>query len=288
VGIYDRPYWREPPPRRAGGGGMFVGMPRPAKAVKIMLMINIGVYVAQALTGDAIADALGATAGQWWQPWRYVTFQFLHGGVWHLGLNMLGLYMLGSPLEQQWGTRRFLAFYLSCGALAGAAYVIMGHALGPSRLPSDIPLVGASGGVYAIVLACAVLFPQFKLIFFLFPVPIRMAALIIFGGMVLMILSSLSSGQIRPQFWSDVAHLGGAAGGAFWIWVLPRLVLRSTSARVHVRKGAWARKTARGAAEDRTIDEILKKIHDQGINNLTDREKKTLAEATKQQRQRGD
>ena len=113
-----------------------------------------------------------------------MTFQFLHDptSLWHIGLNMLGLYMFGTPLERHWGTKKFLRFYLSCGVAAGVAYVAIGAALGNA---SWIPLIGASGGVYGILLACAVLFPTFRVILFIFPVPIRLAAILIFGGMLL-------------------------------------------------------------------------------------------------------
>ena len=294
MGFYDRPYLREDFQSGGGRGGMggfgrgiMVGMPKPARAVKIMLLINVGVFILQAVADTSrfgpgpLSAAFGATVGGWWQLWRYVTFQFLHAGFWHLGLNMLGLYMLGSPLEKQWGTRRFLWFYLTCGATAGVAYAIMGALVG---LDPNFPLVGASGGIFGILLACAVLFPQFRLIFVLFPVPIRMAALIIFGGMIVVMLSSVSTGEFPPQFWSDVAHLGGAVAGAFWIWVLPLVGMQMASARVQVQRGAWDRKVKREAEDEKTIDEILRKIHNEGSNSLSGKEKKTLAAATKRQR----
>jgi len=170
---------------------------------------------------------------------------------------------------------------LSCGVVAGVAYAVMGVALG---LDKSFPLIGASGGVFAILLACAVLFPQMRLILFLFPVPIRFAALLIFGFMAVLVLSSLSHGSVSPQFWSHVAHLGGAVAGAFWIWVLPRLGVRVGAAKVHMKRGAWERKMERDAEEEKTIDEILRKIHEEGINSLSSKEKKTLSEATKRQR----
>ena len=299
MGFYDRPYLRDDytAPGSGGrgpGGGVFVGMPRAGRVVKRLLLINFVVFILQALSQGTkggqvgpVDQALAITVDTWWQIWRYVTFQFLHGGIWHLGLNMLGLYMLGTPLEQQWGPRRFLLFYLSCGVVAGVAYVVMGMLLGPSYLPPGMPLVGASGGVYAIVLACAVLFPQFRLIMVLFPVPIRAAAALIFGIMIFGLLQSLANDQITGQFWSDVAHLGGAVAGAVWIWVLPQLGVRLASARVKSSQGAWQRKVHREVEEEKTIDEILRKIHDQGINSLTKQEKKKLADATERRRNEG-
>lgn len=264
---------------------MFVGMPKPAPAVKILLILNVAVFLAQLLTRGTMTSLFAITLGTKWQLWRYVTFQFLHGGLWHIGLNMLGLYMLGSPLEQRWGTPRFVKFYLGCGVFAGLAYVLM--AAWTRDIPSDMPLVGASGGVYAILLACAVLFPHFRLIFFLFPLPIRFAALIIFGFMVITVLGGLQTGQTSGQFWSDVAHLGGVIPAAIYIWVLPRLKQASNESRTRMREGAWQKKMQQQADQQKEIDRILEKIKQQGIGSLTSREKKTLQDATEQQRRSG-
>jgi len=288
VGIYDRPYMNEPPGGGFRGFGRAVGagMPKPAKAVKILLLLNIAAFVLQALSGDLgrginspISEAFAVSGRDWMQAWRYITFQFLHGGVWHIGLNMLGLYMLGTPLERQWGTKRFTLFYLTCGAVAGMAYAGMTWAADVDKTHF---LVGASGGVYAIVLACGVLFPQIKLILLLFPVPIRFACLLIFGFATLTVLQGVANQAYgNPNFWSQVAHLGGVVAGAFWIWVLPAVGLKVTGARLRAQQGAWDRKMKQQAEEEKSIDEILRKIHEQGINSLTSKEKKTLADATK-------
>ena len=286
MGIHDRPYMQSGGDGGRRFGSFTFGMPKPGKAVKYLLIINLAVFVLQIFfdRGGQISRVFGATVGGFWQVWRYVTFQFIHstGNLFHIGLNMLGLYMLGSPLEQHWGAKRFLRFYLSCGAVAGLAYVATGALL---NLPRDFPIVGASGGVYGILLACAILFPQFRLILVLFLVPIRLAAAIIFGAMILVVLMSAGSGVYRPEFWSQVAHLGGAVTAAVWIWILPKLRGTTARARTKLNRGAWQRKMRRQADKQAEIDRILKKIHDQGINNLTRKEKKFLREATDRQRQ---
>ena len=292
MGLHDRPYWRGEQGGDYGAGGagrgLTVGMPKPGKVVKYLLIINIAVFllqvISQAAFGLDLGLLFGAMLGGWWQVWRYVTFQFLHSqySLWHLGLNMLGLYMLGSPLEMQWGSKQFLKFYLVCGLTAGVAFVIMAAVM---ALPADIPLIGASGGVYGIVLACAVLFPHFRLIFFLFPVPIRLAAVIIFGGMILVIFSSLGSQQRSPRFWSDVAHLGGAVAAAVWIWVLPRLRGVTSQSRAKLNQGAWERKMAKRRQEQAELDRILEKIRRNGINSITRKERQKLQEATRRQSQ---
>jgi rhomboid family protein len=295
MGLHDRPYWREEGSGLYGGQagrGIAAGMPRPGRVVKALLLINIGVFLLQILFDQPragyrfgiVSAFFGATPAGFWQLWRYITFQFLHStdGLWHLGLNMLALYMLGTPLEQRFGPKRFLRFYLGCGAVAGLAYVVIGNVVG--GMP-DVPIVGASGGVYAIVLACAVFFPHFRLIFFLFPVPIRLAAVIIFGGMILLVLNSFSTGQFSSKFWSDVAHLGGAVASAFYIWVLPTLRIARTRTTQRRSDGAWRRKMQEREEEQAEVDRILDKIRDEGLQSLSAREKRTLREATDRQRE---
>lgn len=291
MGLHDRPYMQTEGPTGGGRlGGLAVGMPKPGRVVKWLLIINIAAFVLQLLvpvvSGQRVRleGFFAVTVGGFWGVWRYITFQFLHstGWFWHLPLNMLGLYMLGSPLERQWGGRRFLKFYLSCGVAAGVAFVVLAGIVGLA--PNDT-LIGASGGVFGIILACAVLFPHFKLIFFLFPVPIRLAAVIIFGGMILLIVSSLGSGQYSPDFWSHVAHLGGAVTAAVWIWVVPGLSTAAGKRAAKLRRGAWDRKMKKLADDQASIDRILHKIHDHGINALTAKEKKLLRQATMKQQQ---
>ena len=86
------------------------------------------------------------------------------------------------------------------------------------------------------------------------------------------------------QFWSDVAHLGGAAMAAVWIWVLPRFRGRLARARARADRGAWERKMRRRAAEMEELDRILDKVHREGLASLTAKEKRTLREATEKQR----
>ncbi len=276
---------------RPYGGGTGFGLPRPPRVVAALLVVNLAAFVGQILFNLAarghgvgpLSAYLGVTVGDFWQLWRYVTFQFLHdvGWVWHIVLNMLGLYLLGGPLERLWGGRRFLTFYLTCGVAAGVAYVIIGLV---GKLDPRIPIIGASGGVYGILLAAAVLLPHFRVILLLFPVPIRLAAVLIFGAMVLTVLSSLGSGRTWAAM-SDVAHLGGAVAAAGWLWAVPRVRSATWQARARVREGAWQRRLKRRQAEQEEIDRILQKIHDEGLQQLTRKERRTLQQASRRQRE---
>jgi len=291
MGLHDRPYMKE-----SGGGygrgpgrGITFGMPKPPRAVKVLLLINVVVFVVQIFMDNStprfrfglLSTWFGVTLEGFWQLWRYVTFQFLHGGFWHILLNMLGVYILGSPLEREWGTRRFVTFYLLCGVVSGVTYVVVGALY---RQPAWVPLIGASGGVYGLILACAVLFPHIQIIFLFFPVPIRFAALIIFGAMIIVVLQAFSAGRF-DQAMSDVCHFGGAVTAAVWIWGIPRLRGAALQANVKRRHGAWERKVRREGEEDAEVDRILQKIKDEGLSSLTRSERRTLQDATRRQRE---
>lgn len=286
MGLGDRGYWSQDQGGgyRFGGRGMQFGFPKPTKAVKTLLIINVAAFVVQLLLGRKIQMFFGATGEAFWQVWRYITFQFLHStdGLFHIIFNMLGLYMLGTPLESRLGTRGFVRFYLSCGAFGGIVYVIVANVVGMT----NVPIIGASGGVYAIVLAAAVFFPHFKLLFFFFPVPIRLASALIFGGMIFIILRSVGSGDYsNPKFWSDVCHLGGAVAAAFWIWCLPAMSQKVSNVKGSLNEGAWQRKMDQRRKEEQEIDHILAKIKEKGITSLSEKEKRTLKVATKHQQE---
>jgi membrane associated rhomboid family serine protease len=145
-------------------------------------------------------------SGLFW-PWQVLTYAFLHGDGFHLFFNMLGLWMFGSELERLWGPRRYLMFLLA-GVLAAAAAQLLVSALVGWRDPT----VGASGGLFALLLAYGMLFPN-RVIMPLFP-PIPMKArtfVIVFG--VLELVLGLSGSRGVAHF----AHLGGMVGGFLMI-----------------------------------------------------------------------
>jgi membrane associated rhomboid family serine protease len=280
MGLHDRTYWKDDRGGGGyGGGGSFGGgmgagqMPKPGPAVTALLIANIAMFFLQLLPD--VTRYLVLVPADWWFVWNYITFQFLHGSPMHLIFNMIGLYFLGMVLERAWGPRRFVTFYLACGVFAGICHVVMTFARGGDLW---IPLLGASGGVYGIVVACAILFPQIRLILLFFLVPIRFVALLFLGLAVYSMLQGGVGGGI-----AHAAHLGGAAMAAVWVWVLPRLRGAAQEASLKRRQGAWDRKMKQRASEQAEIDRILGKIKVNGLNSLTRREKDTLQKASRRQ-----
>jgi len=140
-------------------------------------------------------------------PWQPVSYAFLHGSMFHLFFNMLGLWMFGSELERLWGQKRYLQFLLA-GVLAAAAAQLIITWITGARWPT----VGASGGLFALLLAFGMLFPD-RIIMPLFP-PIPMKArnfVLLFGALELVLGLAGSSGI------AHFAHLGGMVGGFLMI-----------------------------------------------------------------------
>lgn len=144
--------------------------------------------------------------------WQLVTYGFLHGGLAHLLFNMFTLWMFGSPLENLWGSRAFAQYFMVCVIGAGLVQLVV---VSLSTTSGVYPTVGASGGVFGILLAFGMFFPN-RWVMLLFP-PIPMKAkylVIIFGGLELFFgISGTQSGV------AHFAHLGGMAFGFALIWL---------------------------------------------------------------------
>lgn len=141
------------------------------------------------------------------QYWRLVTYQFLHGGYVHLGMNMMALYVFGPLIEKWWGPKRFLAFYLLCGACG--AWLMAMFAFNPNLINGQYAwLVGASGSIFGVLVAAAMLYPkdEVKLIIPPMWVTVRKLAIIF-------IALSIGSMFIGFNVGGNAAHLGGAFFG---------------------------------------------------------------------------
>ena len=139
--------------------------------------------------------------------WQLATYIFLHGGVFHLLFNLLALWMFGGELESNWGSRKFLRYFFFCGIGAGICTVLFT----PSMYQS-IPVIGASGAIYGLLLAFGWLFPNRLIyVYFLFPIPAKYFV-IIFG-----LIEFFSSMEGPGRGVSHLTHLGGLLFGLLYM-----------------------------------------------------------------------
>ncbi|MHC4149569.1 MAG: rhomboid family intramembrane serine protease [Planctomycetota bacterium] len=276
MGLYDRDYTREKfHSSFRYSPQMRFTLPKTTPVVKKLLIINITVFFATMIIrpfGDFLFTWFSLYPTDWatsLQLWRLVTYQFLHGGFWHILVNMWVLWMFGSTLERPWGGKRFLYFYLGCGVAGGLFYLLL---VAVGFLPA-MPMVGASGAILGVLAACAILFPGMAvfLLPFPFPIPIRFAAV---GLTVLYVFFVVTKSENAG---GHAAHLAGMAAGAFYVL--------SQSWRNRLKLKIQNTRSQRKIADQRSlqveVDRILEKVHNSGIQSLTPKEKRILRQATK-------
>jgi membrane associated rhomboid family serine protease len=184
------------------------------RGLRMLLIVNVAVFLLQwATQGTRLDEVFSLLALQpiavvrLFFVWQLVTYMFLHGGLWHILFNMLTLWMFGRELESTWGTRRFLQFYFFCGIGAGFFVVIANYLFGDPRVST----IGASGAIYGVLLASAVLWPD-RIIYFNFLFPIKMKWLVAIYGAIAFL------GSFNPHSGvSDVAHLSGMLFGYLFL-----------------------------------------------------------------------
>jgi membrane associated rhomboid family serine protease len=214
------------------------------------------------------------------QLWRFVTFQFLHANITHLLFNMFGLWVFGGMVEQYLGSKRYAAFYLTCGIFGAVSYLIL-NLLGnltswhlPGVLPASLytPLLGASAGVFGVIMASAFIAPNAMVVLLFPPIPLKLKWMA-YGYVVLALFNLLSGGRNAG---GDAAHIGGAIAGAFFI------------RNAHLLRdffevfgpGGRSGRSPRGDIPQGEVDRILRKVAQQGLRSLTDSDKRTLQRAS--------
>jgi membrane associated rhomboid family serine protease len=174
-----------------------------------LIAANVAVYMLQLATGDWAAREFGLIPAlvERGEIWRLFTYQFLHGGMAHLLLNMFALWMFGSELAPRWGSRFFLRYYFVCAVGGGILFTLV-------RLGTWIPSVGASGAVYGILMAYAMWFPN-RQVYVYFVLPIRVRYLIVF----LILIEAVQAIESTGTGIAHAAHLGGMGFGyAYLRW----------------------------------------------------------------------
>jgi membrane associated rhomboid family serine protease len=201
--------------------------------------------------------------------WQLFTYMFLHAGLWHLVINMLMLWFFGSDLERFWGSRRFLVYYLFTGVGAGlCSFLTAFHSL--------VPVVGASGAIFGILLAYALLFPDtIVFLFFFFPMRIRQAVFVLAGINLLGALSNPGAGM------AYFAHLGGALFGYLYLkneklWQRFFNYTNLFNFRARWKENKAKKRQLQDLELKRETDRILEKISKQGMESLSRKERQTL------------
>jgi len=182
--------------------------------VKWLLIINTVVFLLWEIGGRGVQSHLLTLFAltpeltiRNFMVWQLFTYLFLHGGPWHLIFNMLTLWMFGSPLESDWGTRRFLKYYFICGIGAGLFDLALNVAFGHWNNTT----IGASGAIYGLLVGFGVCYPeQTVLMNFLFPIKAKYMVMI-YAAIELVMSMGINSGV------SNIAHLGGMVVGFVYL-----------------------------------------------------------------------
>jgi membrane associated rhomboid family serine protease len=179
---------------------------------RALLIANVAVFFLQ-MNGFPLLDTFAlwppASAGDLespgFAPWQLVTYSFLHGGFSHILFNMFGLYMFGSEIERVFGSRYFAAYYFASVVAAGLTHLVMTTLMGGPA----IPIVGASGGIYGLLLAFGVYFPQRRIMLLIPPIPMTARTFVVVFAVLELFFGVTGTVSGVAHF----AHLGGMLGG---------------------------------------------------------------------------
>ena len=283
--------------------------------IKNLLIINVAVFFIQLLASNLLLGGkpLWYVLNMWFalnplyegfnfQIWQLITYQFMHStsGFSHIFFNMLMLWMFGMEIENYWGSKKFLIYYLLCGVVAGLFQLFISPLLGVSPAVT----IGASGAIYGVMIAFGLMFPD-RYIFLYFLLPIKAKYMI--GFMIILEFMLVDSAQSNV---AHLAHLGGALAGFLFILFdknidvpLKHMLKISGYRRDNTIKNPFSglsekfkkksqniedanyydinQKKDNEEITQADIDKILDKISQSGYQNLTDREKRVLFEASK-------
>jgi membrane associated rhomboid family serine protease len=258
---------------RYGARRFSFGPASTGSGVRGLLIANGMLFVLQLILGWQLIAALGlvpALVLRQFSIWRLFTYMFLHGGLFHLAFNMFVLWMFGSEIERYWGRDKFLFYYVLTGLGAGVSSVL----LEPNSLR---PVIGASGAVFGLLVAFALMFPS-RVVYVFMLFPMRAKYFVILLGLLELVLSLDRGGGI-----AHFAHLGGLVTG--YVFLRHRhlaYLLGAARSRRRDRKRTEAsiREEQKLVDLRGEVDRILDKITREGIDNLTPKEKRILEKAS--------
>ena len=276
MGLYDRDYERQ----RSYGSQPGFNLQAPTTITVKLIIITCAVYAAQLFSNNLVENYCILSDSWFYQPWqayRLLTYGFIHSpdSLGHLLWNMFALWLFGRDVEGRYGSREFLAFYLLAIIFAGLVWT-----LAELADPGINAVLGASGGIAAVLVLFALNFPHRQMLFmFIIPMPMWVLAVIVvamdaFGAMQ-------RSGNV-----AFTAHLGGAAFGFLyyqWGWRFERFLPGAGLLKRLKPKPKLRVVDAEETEVDKSrLDAILKKIKEQGQDSLTYGERRYLERTSKE------
>ncbi len=193
---------------------MFASLPAFTRS---LLIANAAVFIAEGFMGDTLVSLFGLWpvdsarhGGAPFEPWQLLSYGFLHASIWHLFVNMYALVMFGADLERVWGRARFMNLYLASVVTAGITQLVFCKVAGLAPFPT----VGASGGVFGLLLAYAIYFPRRTVVLLIPPIPMPAWVFAMLYGLVELVLGVTGTQEGVAHF----AHLGGMLGAGVMIW----------------------------------------------------------------------
>ena len=258
------------------------GFSRPTftipSGVKLLVIINIVVFILTELSGqrNMLFSSFGLVPNQVWtnfKVWQLFTYLCVHGGFLHIFFNMFVLWMFGKDLEIQWGKNEFLLFYFTCGIGAGLMTVLF-------SINSIVPIVGASGAIYGLLVAYGFTYPnRMVYLYGLFPLKVKYMVL---GLGVIAFFASLSANQSNV---SHITHLSGMIIGVLYIYFIlnwKNIKMEYYRLRLKNLKQKTSAQNDEEVLMKKKVDEILDKLNASGWDSLTEQEEKYLTQASKE------
>ena len=245
-------------------------------AIKTLISINFAIFILQSISSSEIMffSNFGLVPKLVWSQlkiWQPFTYMFFHGDIWHVLINMFVLWMFGSELERAWGKKNFLRFYFITGVGSGLGTMLFG-------LQSTIPIVGASGAIYGVLLAYGVMFPN-RTVYLYGIIPIKSIWFVIGIGVIAFFSSFNNFTNI-----SHLTHLFGMIIGYLYLKrpVHFRSLWFSVFKKVlEYRIQNQEKEISRSVEMERDLNSILDKINREGFKSLTQEEEERLYKNSK-------
>ena len=245
-------------------------------AIKTLISVNFAIFILQSISSSEIIffSNFGLVPKLVWSQlkiWQPFTYMFFHGDIWHVLINMFVLWMFGSELERVWGKKNFLRFYFITGVGSGLGTMLF-------DLQSTIPIVGASGAIYGVLLAYGLMFPN-RTVYLYGIIPIKSIWFVIGIG-VIAFFSSFNN-------FTNISHLTHLFGMIIGYLYLKRPVhFRSLWFSVfkkflEYRIQNQEKEISRSAEMERDLNSILDKINSEGFKSLTQEEEERLYKNSK-------